>query len=313
MIDQPKEAFMYFKKVSKSFQNKVMYWIRMAECCIKYNMINKEEEDYRGGCNPVIQTIVSKGRSRRLIVRCNSTYLETDDHKDGGDTDTVSDLTLKRSIDYLHKALEIIDKSNNEKQGPDNYIEEPTWAIEKDFTISSPLKVNSINGKLKESHRLRYSVLTKLAYVQLCLSDPKQALDTCMLVLNSSSANGELKFVSRMYCIEALCLLGHPDEAIKKLEEDLKDEGLLQGQIPPSWTFRPLPLSADVLTRLIFQVNYAAALALKGELDGAQKILEIIVEKVPTFVPAFRGLIYVYLRKGNHKSAAKLFDFHRWI
>lgn len=75
--------------------------------------------------------------------------------------------------------------------------------------------------------------MTKLAYVYLCLKEPKLALDTCMLILNSSTANGEVKFLSRMYCVEALCLLGHPDEAIKKLEEDLNGEGLSEAQIPP--------------------------------------------------------------------------------
>ena len=307
LIDQPKEAFICFNKIVNSFQYKPKFWIRMAECCIRYNMIKKEEENYRGGCSPVIQTIISKGRSRRLIVRCDSPYTDIlEQDIDKRNNEILADMTLRKSIEYLHKALEIIDNaseilSNRRKDA----TEIPTWAIEKNYKAILPKEDNS-HDIIQEHEKLRYFILMKLAYVYLCLKEPKLALDNSIKVINSTYASGDAKFLSRMYCVEALCLLGNFQEAIKLLEVDLRGEGLIESQIPPSWTTRTQPLSSDELSRLIYQVNYAASLSLLGKLDSAQKILELIIEKLPCFIPAFRGLIYVHLRKGNIRDAAKL-------
>ncbi len=67
LTDKPLEAFQCFEKLSTSFRSRPQLWVRMAECCIQYDLRRKEEKMKK---EPGLTSgVVSKGRSRRLLLR----------------------------------------------------------------------------------------------------------------------------------------------------------------------------------------------------------------------------------------------------
>ena len=57
------------------------------------------------------------------------------------------------------------------------------------------------------------------------------------------------------------------------------------------------------IDNLVSTVNYASALALQGDLNKSQIILEGLISTCPTFIPSIKLLVYVLLRKGRPEEA----------
>ena len=57
------------------------------------------------------------------------------------------------------------------------------------------------------------------------------------------------------------------------------------------------------IDNLVSGVNYASTLALHGDLNKSQIILEGLISTCPTFIPSIKLLVYVLLRKGRPEEA----------
>jgi len=64
----------------------------------------------------------------------------------------------------------------------------------------------------------KQALLSNMAYVQLLLGHPDQALSAAQALLACSSVHPEQHYLASCYAAEALCLLGRVEEAVEQLQ-----------------------------------------------------------------------------------------------
>jgi hypothetical protein len=117
-------------------------------------------------------------------------------------------------------------------------------------------------------------------------------------------------FGALMYAAEALCSIGNPEEAAELLGSlGLLDDSRLD---PANWLSTNDTLlcgqcpNTTASLAVVLEVNRSVALTVKGDLIEAKRLLRGVLDRHPTFGPAWQGLMYIYLREGNHHEALTL-------
>jgi len=157
---------------------------------------------------------------------------------------------------------------------------------------------------------LEENVMLQLCYVHLCLGDPICALSYAKdLLVQHTQMSDRSRFLAQTYCVEALCTLGRPSEAADLMEQQqqIVDVDLKQCVLPVAWGANGVPLIVNPnMARAVSLLNRGSTLALQGRLDEARAHIETSLRLCPKFSPAIRGLMYVYLRRGQSAQALQL-------
>lgn len=198
--------------------------------------------------------------------------------------------------------------------------------------------------KKKEQVLIRQSVLTDLAYVELCLQNPLQALKTATTLLSQPDCSQMCQFFARMYAAEALCLLDRPREAADHLSACLvESSGVEQSTAGgeddgPKWksgdnseasgdgddsvsispvTTLPDALNVSKMTgsraRASLYVNLAAVHVMQGDLSQAQQWASQAVAIAPANPLAVLAVVYVELLKGRREEALSMLKHCRHL
>ncbi|XP_051148784.1 uncharacterized protein LOC127263680 [Andrographis paniculata] len=206
-------------------------------------------------------------------------------------------------------------------------------------TLNAPLQNSVIDYEqiqMKENQMIKQFVLADLAYVELSLGNPLKALSTAKSLLKLPDCSRVYTFLGIMYVAEALCLLNQPLEAAEhlmmyvsrgdvelpynqedcenwKTEKGTDNEDLPTGRVAPgsmsssdkSQTAAVCPSPEEA--RGIFCANYAANLALLGDLEQAHHFVTKALSEVPRSPQAILTAIYLDLKRGKTQAAvAKL-------
>ncbi|CAM6122213.1 unnamed protein product [Calypogeia fissa] len=192
--------------------------------------------------------------------------------------------------------------------------------------------------KRKEHLVIRQAVLADLAYVQLCLQNPLQALKTASTLLSQPDCSQIYAFLGRLYAAESLCLLDRSREAVDYLsvclmenstvestvgsEEDGQkwksgDNSEASGDGEDSASVSPyaLPSGAEDANvakatgsraRSSLYVNLAAVYVMQGDLAQARQWATQAVAITPANPLAVLAVVYVDLLSGQREDAINM-------
>ncbi|KAG6549039.1 hypothetical protein Mapa_009482 [Marchantia paleacea] len=202
--------------------------------------------------------------------------------------------------------------------------------------------------KKKEQILIRQSVLADLAYVELCLQNPLQALKTTTTLLSQPDCSQMCTFLGRMYAAEALCLLDRPREAADHLsvclvESSGVDQSTVGGEDDgPKWksgdnseasgdgddavSISPYAVASGALpdslnvskmtgsrARASLYVNLAAVQVMQGDLSQAQQWASQAVAIAPANPLAVLAVVYVELLRGQREEALSMLKHCRHL
>lgn len=184
---------------------------------------------------------------------------------------------------------------------------------------------------MHENQMIRQAVLADLVYVELALGNPLKALSVAKSLLKLPDCLRIYLFLGTMYIAEALCMLNQPKEAAEHLmkyisggnielpysREDLEkwkvrkvadnedsNVGTLAHSADESQAYA---LSSPEVARGIFCANYAANLALMGDLQRAHHFVMKALSDTPNSPQVIVTAIYLDLKHGKTREAlAKL-------
>lgn len=148
-----------------------------------------------------------------------------------------------------------------------------------------------LDGKNK---KLYYHVLICLAYVCLCKGSPNQAEQYCSeLLSHDGQPSSHYKIIAKNYMAEALCMQGRSSEAVQHL--DISNENVSDNNNNICASFS----------------NLAAVYLLEKNEEKASLCLQAALTSNPTYFPAIRLLIFLYLQNGMTDEALFLLSKQR--
>jgi tetratricopeptide (TPR) repeat protein len=247
---------------------------------------------------------------------------------------------IRKSVGYLSNALfivrNLIKKKNNSINSKDKNINLDTKeniSLKEDNTnINSipewnylhnndtkPVNSNSVSNYLV---KLEETILVKLSYVHLCLNNTQTTLMISKDLVNNplrNNLNEQIKILGEIYYLESLCANGYITDAlttILKQDSNVSNKNNNYSDILKGCVFsKNMYISTNnnsnnINADVILMINKASVLSLDGQLDLAYEILNNALKIQPNFVPIIRGLVYIYLRKGEIDPALKLLKLH---
>ena len=196
--------------------------------------------------------------------------------------------------------------------------------------------------KMQEAAALRVWTLAALSYCQLGVGHPLQALRSAKLLLQQPACARPYMFLGHMYAAEALCMLERPHDAVEHLTSCLNDstaEPLSSGTEDESLKWKSGDNSeasgdgddgatysvgalGDAVSiarltgsnaRASLYVNLAAAYAMQGDLQEAQRLAQLAFTMTPTNPVAMLGVVYVELSLGRTEKALTLLKQYRHL
>jgi hypothetical protein len=130
------------------------------------------------------------------------------------------------------------------------------------------------------------------------------------------------RYLAQNYLAEALCFLGRYEEAYEIMDihlimpspaditsEDGTDRSGGVGAGAGAGAADLLALThirPELIPEVLRNTNRAVIWALLGKLSDSQIILESILSECPSFPPAIRCLVYIFLRQGKIQEARDL-------
>ncbi|CAA0806454.1 Tetratricopeptide repeat (TPR)-like superfamily protein [Striga hermonthica] len=196
---------------------------------------------------------------------------------------------------------------------------------------------NSVNDFdnicMKENHMMKQAVLANLAYVELALGNPLEALSTAKSLLELPECSRIYVFLGTIYAAEALCLLNQPKEAAERLLKYVSSGNLVE--LPYSredcekWKMEKVVDNDDSRSaqaadesqgssvflspeeaRGVLLANYAANLALLGDLERAQHFVTKALSDIPKSPQAILTAIYLDLKCSRTQEAIEKLKQH---
>ncbi|MES1917946.1 MAG: hypothetical protein MHM6MM_009643, partial [Cercozoa sp. M6MM] len=148
-----------------------------------------------------------------------------------------------------------------------------------------------------------------LAYTLLSLGASRAALQHARAVAFDESQQEpkkELRFLARLYCSEAYCMLSSLEQAQRALDIDADDLPPPQQPISTfsreAWYQAQVPRLA-VVPQAALYINLSTVMLLKGDLAYARKYATSAARLCPGLPPALRQLVYMSLAEGRTRDA----------
>ncbi|GER47383.1 CCR4-NOT transcription complex subunit 10-B [Striga asiatica] len=189
---------------------------------------------------------------------------------------------------------------------------------------------------VKENHMMKQAVLADLAYVELALGNPSEALLTAKSLLELPECSRIYVFLGTMYAAESLCLLNQPKEAAEylmkyvssgnhvelpysredsekwKVEKMLDNDDSQTGQVASLAVSSPdeSVFSSPEEARGVLLANYAANFALLGDIEQAQQFVRMALSDIPKSPQAILTAIYLDLKCGKTQEAIEKLKQH---
>ena len=238
----------------------------------------------RNQSNELMIRSIAGGRSRRLLITSSVTTRHSH-------AITASDMNELSNMLLALQAEEIAESCTLQKG-----LSHLNHALLVGKSCPSP------NGYVEET------VSVKLMYTHLSLNDPVKALLVGEEIMKSvRSLKEQNAYLVKLYCTEALCLLGRADDAMRVFNTlDASNQSLFNGcAIPYSWTVGyQIPNSKLVeISALLLQAGIHIA---AGRYVIAKSILDSALRIAPRFVPTVKTLVYTLLKLGMAGEAAKV-------
>lgn len=190
---------------------------------------------------------------------------------------------------------------------------------------TKPVTSNSVSNYLI---KLEEKILVKLSYVHLCLNNTQTSLMITKELVNNplrDNLNEQIKFLGEIYYLESLCANGYITDALTAIlkqnskvtdKNNTSSSEILKGCVFSNSMYITTSNYPNNKTKsyvnpdVILMINKASVLSLDGQLDLAYDILTKALEIQPNFVPIIRGLVYIYIRKGELEEALKLLKLY---
>lgn len=374
---RPFHAARCFQSASLIFYNRPVLWLRIAECClmalekglIKPISSSSDRSD-------ITVNVVGNGKWRHLALRYGgpqngqSKYVGHDIvfTADGKQPD----LSMPLARQCLLNALYLLDSwgsisrsglpPSSEESEDSVLLNNKNHENATGGDVKAPNVVNS-NGevkeqkggnnqsgslqncaldyehiRLKENQMMKQAALADLAFVELELGNPSEALLTAKSLMELPECSQMYIFLGTVYVAEALCLLNQPKKAAELLM--MYVSGVNNVDLPYSrkdcekWTVDKnldseelhggvVTSTVDESKRSVFQspeeargilcANYAANLAFLGDLEQAQYLVTKALSDIPNSSKAILTAIYVDIKRGNREGAIAKLKYHSGI
>ncbi|GER51610.1 CCR4-NOT transcription complex subunit 10-B [Striga asiatica] len=365
---RPFHAARCFQKASLIFYNRPLLWLRIADCClmalekglitpnfsapsrsdIRVNVIGKGK--WRHLALSYDDSSVSDGKQPELSIslawHClvNALYL-LDSSKakysvsGSSPLGTMENESKEKTLQTNHTNVgDGNPRESNSSSGPGQVISNGQAKEQKSGNNSSASLQNSVNDFdnicMKENHMMKQAVLANLAYVELALGNPLEALSTAKSLLELPECSKIYIFLGTIYAAEALCLLNRPKEAAEGLLKYVSSGNLVE--LPYSredcekWKVEKVFDNDDSKSaqaadesqgssvfflspeeaRGILLANYAANLALLGDLEQAQHFVTKALCDIPKSPQAILTAIYLDLKCSRTQEAIEKMKQH---
>ncbi|CAA0819929.1 Tetratricopeptide repeat (TPR)-like superfamily protein [Striga hermonthica] len=300
------------------------------------------------------ESVVGDGKQPELSIslawQClvNALYLlDSFDAKSGSGSlpGTVENESREIMFPTNHKIVGGGDKEPNVSSGPGQVslngvdVKEQKCANNSSASLQNSV-IDFQNLCMKENHMMKQAVLADLAYVELALGNPSEALLTAKSLLELPECSRIYVFLGTMYAAESLCLLNQPKEAAEylmkyvssgnhvelpysredcekwKVEKMLDNDDSQTGQVASHAVVSPdesqgsCVFSSPEEARGVLLANYAANFALLGDIERAQHFVMMALSDIPKSPQAILTAIYLDLKSGKTQEAIEKLKQH---
>lgn len=340
---RPFHAARCFQKASIIFYNRPLLWLRVAECCLmalEKGLIKSDSSAFNR--SEIKANVIGKGKWRHIVLKSNGQceYAGNDD------------LSLSLAWQCLVNAVYLLDSSEAKHYRSGSTEESESIETSGSSQVVSNGEVKEPKGgsnqssssihnsiadyehiRMRENQMIKQATLADLAYVELALGNPLNALSTAKSLLKLPECSRMYVFLGTMYAAEALCLLNRPQEAadllmtfisggthvdfpytredcekwtVEKGVDHTDTNGISVASDEPQVSIFPSPKEA----RGIFSANYAANAALFGDFEQAHRFVMKALSDIPNSPQAILTAIYLDLKCNRTEEALTKLKHH---
>ncbi|KAL8497867.1 hypothetical protein ACS0TY_021278 [Phlomoides rotata] len=365
---RPFHAARCFHRASIIFYNRPLLWLRVAECCLmalEKGLIKSDSSAFNR--SEIKVNVIGKGKWRHIVLK--NGFSSNGQSENIGNDDLCSgdgkqhDLSLSLAWQCLVNAIYLLNSSEAKhyRSGSAPSTEgsesiEKMLSDQKESNVASGSSQALSNGevkepkvgnnqsssihnsitdyehiRMKENQMIKQATLADLAYVELAVGNPLNALSTAKSLLKLPECSRMYVFLGTMYASEALCLLNRPQEAADHLMTFIS--GGIHADFPytredcEKWTVEKVvdheDSNASTLdesqvsmfpspeeARGIFCANYAANIALLGDFEQAHHFVMKALSDIPNSPQAILTAIYLDLKCGRRQEALTKLKHH---
>eukprot|EP01065_Artemidia_motanka_P026877 TRINITY_DN32116_c0_g1_i1.p1 TRINITY_DN32116_c0_g1~~TRINITY_DN32116_c0_g1_i1.p1 ORF type:complete len:670 (+),score=235.18 TRINITY_DN32116_c0_g1_i1:132-2141(+) len=232
---QYKAAFQAFIVTSHLYHDSPVLWLRLAQCCVR--------QWEQGVAEAQVQEHKKRwktGLGSRSVQLPTQRVLRPESGVDAASDEPQMSLQFaEKCLRNAHHLLFRRRRQQRRRSGPRDASPARDRAEQEEDDDRSrepdgPMSEGEIHDALCSQDNtalLLQSVYCNMAYVALCQNNPALSLSSArkLLTLPSARVYREHKVVCLSYCVEALCALNKPQEALAMLNET-RLEFLLQGE-----------------------------------------------------------------------------------
>ncbi|KNA12064.1 hypothetical protein SOVF_129300 [Spinacia oleracea] len=370
---KPVFAARFFLKASLVFYNRPLLWLRLAECCLmalEKGLLLAETPRHESQCK--VQ-VIGQGKWRHLAFG-NGSVSSYDKEDSSVDKNIKPKLSVSFARQCLLNALHLLGNSElkltNSGSLTKSCLEENefTDAASKNKNLGSNDTKSkdtagagqvSANGDVREhrggahsntaaantlsdyeeickreNQKMKQAILVDLAFVELELGNPLNALSTALTLLNLPECSRMSAFLGHVYAAEALCLLNKPKEAAEHISSYLTGGNM---ELPYSeedcrqWQAKKT-LDAEDSNRVsayegqqdnvflspeeargALYVNLACMHVLQGDLEQASRYAAQALATLPTSQEAALMAVYLDLKLAKPREALVKLKCCCWV
>lgn len=194
-------AFRCLASSTRKFHGIPYLWFRLGECCISIMANKKDDLQRKINKSNIVHQVLGSGHQRRVLLPVehhgeNSKFVHADGKVDI-EPGTVPNYSYAvkcfRNVLILTKRLVAPPSPDAGKESEASKVANAKWQL------------------------LRQTAYANLAYVYLCLQEPRLAYVTARELLQLPSCSESNKYLANTYCSEALLMLSKSVEALEHL------------------------------------------------------------------------------------------------
>ncbi|EFA79510.1 putative CCR4-NOT complex subunit 10 [Heterostelium album PN500] len=348
LTGRPELAFSCLQEACLVLYNNPLVWLRLAECCILVHTQKSNEESSPQGISLIGDNNNTSGR-RVLLPTTSGLHqgLQIEDSdvqstlgEESNESARIGTLSLEfaakclRNAHYLHsksmKNLKQIKQNSNSKSttnSPPSSTPLTSANSNNNNNNNSSLSTNPNISDLYHSNsgELMMNVLTSMAYVALCTSNPVVALTSTKELLHLCEENPnqsiveKFKYYGHMYAAEACIMMNCPSQAIVYLSPNFVDS-IKDTSFQSKLYSNPIINSINSNDyRIVFYINLAIAYLLKDDFENANNCIATLMHEQQinnnnhlTNITKISLLkVYIEIRKGNIENALAILSRER--
>ncbi|KAF1330221.1 Ccr4-not transcription complex subunit, partial [Globisporangium splendens] len=302
-------AFRCFHASSRLLFNRPKLWLRMGECCTAAFAQQQKLVAVAGNKSGLIQGIVGSGSHRRVLLPTSIPTSASQDielpEKNGKLNHSQYNQANgpngapKMSLPFAAKCFKNVVLLCNQLQETANNVNGESAAASAPSSSPDTEGIDTAVLSREALDNLRQKALVNLSYVYLSMYEPQLAITSAKELLALPTCSRSNRFLARSYAAEALCMLSRAAEATEVLQSErellvMADDYAREAKIQAS------------RARSGIHVNNATTLLLQGRMSEAEESVTRAVRENPNCRESLELLVYVLLKKGDTKKAARV-------